>query len=57
MGILFCGVKFEVEFKLKGILFEGGYGLEKVFYENEGFVWFKMLKVGDGFIIEFKELF
>lgn len=57
MGILFCGVKFEVEFKLKGILFEEGYGLEKVFYENEGFVWFKMLKVGDGFIMEFRELF
>ena len=55
MGTRLRGVKPEVEFKSKGILFEGGHGLEKAFYENEGFAWLKTPKAGDGFIMEFKE--
>ena len=55
MGTLLRGVKPEVEFKSKGILFEEGYGLEKAFYENEGYAWLKTPKVGDGFIMEFRE--
>lgn len=55
MGNQLRGVKPEVEFKSTGIKFEGGHGLEKAFYENEGFAWLKTPKVNDGFIMEFKE--
>ena len=55
MGTQLRGLKPEVEFKSKGIMFEGGHGLEKAFYENEGFAWLKTPKAGDGFIMEFKE--
>ena len=44
-----------MNFKSRGILFEGGHGLEKAFYENEGFAWLKTPRAGDGFIMEFKE--
>jgi len=55
MGTRLRGVKPEVEFKSKGLMFEGGHELEKAFYENEGFAWLKTPKAGDGFIMEFKE--
>ena len=55
MGTQLRGVKPQVEFKSKGILFEGKHGLEKAFYENEGFGWLLTPKAGDGFIMEFKE--
>ena len=55
MGTPLRGVKPEVEFKSKGIMFEEGHGLEKAFYENESFAWLHTPKAGDGFIMEFKE--
>ena len=55
MGTRLRGIKPEVEFKSTGLMFEGRHGLEKAFYENEGFAWLKMPKAGDGFIMEFKE--
>lgn len=49
------GVKPEVEFKSTGLMFEGGQGLERAFYESEGFAWLIAPKAGNSFIMEFKE--